>query len=226
MPSPALRLSQTERVHLFDLASPLCGKGRCDKLTPQRVSRVTYDLLDSLERADVPAAVIGRGTDILAANLLFRALMIGFDTMSARQRNLARFVFLDGRARELHRDWDIVARDVTAMLRFSIGRHPEDAALIKLTRELSLHSEDFRPIWDDHGVRERVPGTKRYQHPAAGELALTYQALTLPDDAEQMLFVYTVKPGSPSAAALQLLAEWARANESRSRDRRDPRPKS
>ncbi|GAA4598826.1 helix-turn-helix transcriptional regulator [Planotetraspora phitsanulokensis] len=204
----AMRLGETERVHLFDLASPRCGKGRCDKLPAQRMHPETQLLLDTLERADVPAAVIGRGTDILAANLLFRALMVGFDTMSARQRNLARYVFLDGRARELHCDWDTVASEVTAVLRFSIGRHPEDAALIELTSELCRGSEDFRRIWDDHDyVHERVSGIVRFQHPVAGELALTYQALTLPTDAEQMLLVYTVEPGSPTAAALQLLVK-------------------
>ncbi|GII54939.1 transcriptional regulator [Planotetraspora thailandica] len=203
----AMRLTETERVHLFDLASPLCGKNRCDKLPAQRVHPETQLLLDTLERADIPAAVIGRGTDILAANLMFRALMVGFDTMSARERNLARYVFFDGRARELHCDWDSVASEVTAVLRFSVGRHPEDAALIELTGELCLHSEDFRRIWDDHDVHERVSGIVRFQHPVAGELALTYQLLTLPTDAEQTLLVYTVEPGSPSAAGLQLLAK-------------------
>jgi transcriptional regulator with XRE-family HTH domain len=209
----ALRLGSAERAHLFDLSSPLCGPGRCGKVPPQRVHPETHVLLDTLERADVPAAVIGLRTDILAANLLFRALMIGFDTMSTRDRNLARYVFLDPRSRELHRDWHIVAADATALLRFAIGRHQEDPTLHELTRELCLNSEDFRRIWDEHHVFERISGTKRYRHPAAGEFTLSYQALTLPGDADQMLLVYTVEQGSPSATALQLLAKWARAQD-------------
>jgi transcriptional regulator with XRE-family HTH domain len=218
----ALRLGETERAHLFDLASPLCGKGRCENRPPQRVHPDTRLLLDTLERADVPAAAIGLRTDFLAANLLFRALMVGFDTMSARERNLARYVFLDPRSRRLHRDWNIVAADATALLRFSLGRHPGDAALHELTRELTLNSDDFRRIWDEHHVFERISGTKRYQHPAAGEFSLTYLALTLPGDADQMLLVYTVEPDSPGAAALRLLAKWARANDSQPPDEGSP----
>jgi transcriptional regulator with XRE-family HTH domain len=209
----ALRLKEAERAHLFDLASPLCGKGRCGRVPPQHVHPQTHLLLDTLERADVPAAVIGFRTDILAANLLFRALMIGFDIKTPRGRNLARYIFLDPRSRKLHRDWDIVAADVTALLRFSIGRHPEDPSLNELTRELTLNSEDFRRVWDQHQVFERICGAKRYRHPAAGELTLSYQALTLPEDADQMLLVYTAEPGTPSATALRLLSKWARAQD-------------
>ncbi|GAA4570111.1 helix-turn-helix transcriptional regulator [Planotetraspora kaengkrachanensis] len=209
----ALQLGETEREHLFDLANPICVPSRCGTLPPQRVRQETHILLGTLEHADIPAAVIGLRTDILAANLMFRALMVGFETMSARERNLARFVFLDPASRELHLDWEIVAADATAMLRFSIGRYPHDPGLHDLTRELCLHSEDFRRIWDEHHVLERISGTKRYRHPAVGEFTLGYQALTLPGDADQMLLIYTDDPDSPSGNALQLLAKWARSSE-------------
>ncbi|GAA1263367.1 transcriptional regulator [Planotetraspora silvatica] len=214
----ALQLNETEREHLFDLANPICNPARCGKVLQQDVLPETRVLLDTLERADVPAAVIGLRTDFLAANLMFRALMIGFDTMSPHERNLARYVFLDPRSRELHRDWAIVAADATALLRFAIGRHPRDPRLHELTKELCLHSEDFRRIWDEHHVLERISGVKRYRHPAAGEFTLGYQALTLPGDADQMLLIYTVDPASPSETALRLLAKWARANDSQSQD--------
>jgi len=48
----------------------------------------------------------------------------------------------------------------------------------------------------------------RYHHPTVGELTIAYEALPLPDDIDQVLFIYTAEPGSPSAQALQLLASW------------------
>ncbi|GAA4599526.1 helix-turn-helix transcriptional regulator [Planotetraspora phitsanulokensis] len=209
----ALQLGETERKHLFHLANPICIPTRCGKVRPQRVRQATHILLDTLERGDIPAAVIGLGTDILAANLMFRAMMTGFDAMSPRERNLARFVFLDPRSRALHLDWEVIAADATAMLRFSIGRHQHDPRLHELTMELCLHSEDFRRIWDEHHVIDRISGTKRYQHPAVGAFTLGYQALTLPGDADQMLLIYTDDPASPSGSALQLLAKWARSSD-------------
>ncbi|NHD15650.1 hypothetical protein G9447_02720 [Actinopolyspora sp. BKK1] len=44
--------------------------------------------------------------------------------------------------------------------------------------------------------------------PLVGDLTVTYQALTPGDAPDQTLFVYSTPPGSPSEAALQLLANW------------------
>jgi hypothetical protein len=54
----------------------------------------------------------------------------------------------------------------------------------------------------------RTSGSKRYRHPVVGTLTIDYQALQLPEDPEQTLFVYTAQPGSESAEALRLLASW------------------
>ncbi|WP_017974828.1 helix-turn-helix domain-containing protein [Actinopolyspora halophila] len=42
----------------------------------------------------------------------------------------------------------------------------------------------------------------------AGRLITDFQTLTPGDDSDQTLFVYSTPPGSPSEAALQLLANW------------------
>ena len=42
-----------------------------------------------------------------------------------------------------------------------------------------------------------------------GELDLGFETLRLPDDPDQALIAHTVEAGSPSAAALRLLATWA-----------------
>ncbi|MFG1804772.1 transcriptional regulator, partial [Micromonospora carbonacea] len=59
--------------------------------------------------------------------------------------------------------------------------------------------------WNNHKVHERTHGTKHMIHPAVGPITLRYEALTLPGDEDQTLFLYTADPGSPSQENLRLL---------------------
>ncbi|MBL1112887.1 hypothetical protein JK364_10855 [Streptomyces sp. 110] len=42
-----------------------------------------------------------------------------------------------------------------------------------------------------------------------GDLVLGYESFTATDDPDQILGIYTVEPGSPSADRLALLAGWS-----------------
>lgn len=202
----ALQLDDTERAHLFDLARPTTARARRKRpLAPQRVHPVLYRTLDSLS---VPAVVQGRRTDVLAANRLAHALYTDFEARPRRERNFARFVFLDEAARTLYTDWERVAGDCLAMLRLYAGRHPDDPQLTELIGELSLHSDTFRRMWADHNVVAHTTGTKRLHHPLVGDLTLDYVVLAVEGDPEQTLTIYTPEPASPSAEALGLLASW------------------
>ncbi|MDY7090723.1 MAG: helix-turn-helix transcriptional regulator [Actinomycetota bacterium] len=200
----ALRLDDTERAHLFDLARPREARRRPPR-RPQRVAPATYQLLETLDDAGAPAFIVGRRMDVLAINHAARALICDFNALPARDRNYARFIFLDENARDLHPDWAVIAAETVATLRVDAGRHPDDPDLSALVGELSVRSEEFRRWWADHQVLARTSGMKRFHHPIVGRLTITYQALTLPDDAEQTLFVYTAPAGSPDQAALRLL---------------------
>ncbi|SDJ02200.1 helix-turn-helix transcriptional regulator [Nonomuraea jiangxiensis] len=208
----ALRLNELERAHLFRLARPTRRRPRT--LPPQRVRPGLRLLLDSL--TEVPAIVLGRRMDILASNRLGRALYTDFEALPARDRNVARLIFLDDSFRSLYADWDDAARGVVSSLRLYAGRHPHDPALAELVGELSIRDADFRGWWADHDVFERTHGTKRYHHPLVGELVLGYEAFTAADDPEQTLGVSTVEPGSPSAERLKLLASWTGPTEQKS----------
>jgi transcriptional regulator with XRE-family HTH domain len=203
----ALRLDDAERAHLFDLAKPPAT--RRPRRRPQRVSAAMYQLLETLDQAPSPALLLGRRMDVLAVNQTARALIGDFNALPARQRNYARFVFLDDNARDLHPEWAAVAADTAAALRLDAGRHPDDPDLSALVGELSVKSEDFRRWWADHQVLARTSGTKHYRHPIVGDLILTYQALKLPDDPDQTLFVYTARAGTAEHTALRLLAQWS-----------------
>jgi hypothetical protein len=75
--------------------------------------------------------------------------------------------------------------------------------------ELTIKSPEFRAGWNGHQVHERTHGTKHMVHPAVGPITIRYEALALPGDEEQTLFVYTTDPGSPSHDNLRLLALYA-----------------
>ncbi|WP_328323381.1 helix-turn-helix transcriptional regulator [Kribbella sp. NBC_00382] len=202
----ALRLDDTERAHLFDLAQPTAARtSRRRPLSPQKVRPVLYRALDALS---VPALIQGRRMDVLAANRLGHALFTDFQALPLRERNFARFVFLDDAASSLYADWHRAAGDCVANLRLYAGRHPDDPQLTELIGELSVRSDTFRRIWADHDVLAHASGTKRLHHPLVGDLTLDYEVLTVADDPEQALVILTPEPASPSAEAIDILASW------------------
>ncbi|MDO8186032.1 helix-turn-helix transcriptional regulator [Conexibacter sp. JD483] len=202
----ALRLDEHERAHLFDLAKPAPQTARRRASRPQRVRPGVRLLLDTLP---TPAFVLGRRLDILATNRMARALLCDFDALPPAARNHARWIFLDPATRELYVDWETIARENVAMLRLDAGANPDDQELSALIGELTIKSPEFAGWWTRHEVLRRSHGTKRYHHPVVGPLTISYEALPLPDDPDQTLFVYSAEPGSPSAEALALLGDWS-----------------
>ncbi|MGW4893872.1 helix-turn-helix transcriptional regulator [Kitasatospora sp. NPDC004240] len=201
----ALRLDPAEREHLDDLlARP--ATARQAGAAPQRVRPGLHLLLQTLEH--VPAFIVGRRTDVLAANRLAREVLTDFDALPATRRNLARYYLLDPTAREKVGDWPRLAAETVAMLRLEAGRHPNDRRLADLVGELTLRCPEFTTWWNDHRVLRRTHGSKTYIHPEVGELHFAYEALQPPGDPDQTLCVYNVEPGSPTADALRLLASW------------------
>ena len=205
----ALQLDEAERLHLFDLA-----RAAKPSRAPQRRGRARVEprvqwMLDSMSGS---AAFVANGRmDILAANTLARALYSPVFDDPRRPANIARFQFLDPRARDYHTDWDGAANVTVALLRTEAGRDPHDRDLRELVGELSTVSEAFRTRWAAHDVRIHHAGAKQFRHPAVGTLELVYHSLDLPtqDHGKLTLTVYTAEPGSPSEDALKLLASWA-----------------
>ncbi|GAA3225737.1 helix-turn-helix transcriptional regulator [Streptomyces sp. XM83C] len=203
----ALRLDPVEREHLYRLARPWPGPAPGEDTAPQRVRPGLRRLLDAA--FEVPAYVVGRGTDVLAWNGLAAALITDFGALPPRMRNKARLVVLDEGMRELYADWPGKLRDVAAYLRLDAARHPGDPATAELVAELCAASPEFRTAWAEHRLKDKTHGRYVYRHPVVGELDLGYETLRLPDDPDQALIAYTVQEGSPSETRLRLLAAWA-----------------
>jgi transcriptional regulator with XRE-family HTH domain len=203
----ALGLDDVSRTHLRDLAGAPTrapGKGRP---SVQRVRPGLYQLLDTLDAQ--PALILGRRTDVLAANRMANALFTDFAALAPRVRNYVRWVLLSDEARDLFLDWEIQARNAVESLRFDAGKTPDDPLTQQLVGELSLASAEFRRWWSEHRVHQRTFGSKKLHHPVVGELTVDYETLSLPGDGQQTLFIYTTPPGSASRQAMDLLASWS-----------------
>jgi transcriptional regulator with XRE-family HTH domain len=213
--SRALQLDDTERAHLFDLARaadgiPASGRPR-RRPAKQAASRPTLQW--ALEAITGGIAFVRNAhQDLLATNTLGRAFYSPVIGDGGRTPNLARFQFLDPASRDFYPDWDLFAEMCVSIMRAEAGRDPHDRALQDLVGELCTRSGTFRTLWGAHNVRTHGAGTKRFNHPVAGELTLAYEELAITAEPGLILMIYTAEPGSPSAERLALLASWATAS--------------
>lgn len=201
----ALDLDDAGRAHLVHLVGASPRTTRRPTRAPS-ARRGLHQLVDALD--GVPALLLGRRTEVLAANRLACALLTDFDAVPARERSYARWMFLDPQARERLVDWEAQARAVVENLRLDAGRDPDDPATQSLVGALTIASPEFARWWEEHRVARRTFGDKHFRHPVVGDLTLQYETLTLPGDPDQALFLFTAAPGSPSRHALDLLASW------------------
>jgi transcriptional regulator with XRE-family HTH domain len=209
--SRALRLSEAERAHLYDLARAVnATAGARRAAVPQQVRPGVQSILDAIT---APALVSNARMDYLAANRLGRALYAPlFD--SPVGINAARFLLLDPRGADFYPEWDQAVDDVVALMRTEAGRSPFDKVLTDLIGELSTRSETFRARWARHDVRLHLTGRKWLRHPVVGDLDLRFETMELPADPGLALLLYTAEPDSETEQALTFLSSWASGNAS------------
>ncbi|MFF7252407.1 helix-turn-helix transcriptional regulator [Streptomyces microflavus] len=205
----ALRLDESERAHLHELArAPKRGRA-APRPRHEHLPPAIGALLAALE--GTPAIVVGRRGDVLAWNTQGHALFAGHldrdgPDEPGRRPNMARSVFLDAHTRDLYVDWPAKARAVVGNLRLTAGRHPDDPLLAALVGELTMHSPEFAIMWADHRILACDVADYAMHHPTVGPLTVTQQTLQSPQGDGPALVVATAALGSPSAAALKLLA--------------------
>ncbi|WP_344250356.1 helix-turn-helix transcriptional regulator [Isoptericola hypogeus] len=205
----ALRLNDLERDHLFRLVQggPAAPITRPGDPAPTAVRSSVRRVLDNMA---VPAVVYDAAHDIVAANEMGRALYhFHFDTDG--QPNIARFIFLDPRARAFYGDWSEACRMTAAMLRLEAGRDPLNEELTAIIGELSTRSPQFRQDWARHEVYEHRSGEKTFNHPDLGPIHVTFDGFAMPGEDGLSIVTYSAEPGTPDADRLALLPAWAAA---------------
>ncbi|GAB2497631.1 helix-turn-helix transcriptional regulator [Promicromonospora xylanilytica] len=206
----ALRLDDAEREYLFDLSRTTsrgapAAVARARKPVAQSVRTSVQRVLDNMT---VPAIVHNSNQDFVAANLMGRALYAPhFDTDGTP--NIARFIFLDSRAREYYVDWPGARRTAAAIMRLEAGRDPLNQELTALIGELSTRSPQFRTDWAGHDVHEHRTGVKSFRHPEVGLLTVAFDVFGMPGEAGLQIVTYSPPPDTDSAERFALLASWA-----------------
>ncbi len=214
--SDALKLDEAERQHLRDLAHAAAVPERKLRTRPQRTPVLRPSVRALLAgMTGLPAYVRNARMDILAANDLCHALYDGILDDEDGPVNLARFVFLDGRAHGFFRDWNEVADGTVGSLRAEAGRNPLDRPLTDLIGELTARSHPFATKWAQHNVRLHRTAIKHLHNSVVGDIELTGDALELPGEGLTIV-AYTAEPGSAAEEKLAMLSSWQRPEAVRS----------
>jgi transcriptional regulator with XRE-family HTH domain len=200
----ALRLSGSERAHLFQLVG-------VREQVPAGPSRdVPAGILHVIERLDDrPAFVIDAIHQLLAWNRSAVALLCDPMIWAEADRNLIWQLFASP-----HTDFDDPqidqhARHCLADLRRAAARYPGSPEVTGLVDRLR-GTPGFLRRWTDYPVDPpRITSTKRIPHPVVGDLELDCQTLEI-TETDQRLILYTAAPGSASQRALKLLTAGAR----------------
>ncbi|MFF7858854.1 helix-turn-helix domain-containing protein [Streptomyces sp. NPDC007904] len=198
----ALGLDAAERRHLDTLAG-----ARRAPVPEAGVGPVLRRVLDAM--AGVPAFVTDHRLDVVAWNDLGAELIGGLGDPGRRDRNNARFLFLDPASRLVHPDWEDRAAEAVGQLRVATGRFPDDAELAALITGLAARSPEFERIWATGEVVMCAAGRKRLRHPETGTLTLDFETLHVPaapGETGLVVHVFSAEEGSDEAVALARLA--------------------
>jgi hypothetical protein len=152
-----------------------------------------------------PAHVVSPTSDLLATNPAGLRLLTGIEDWPARQRNIARYVFLHPASRGLFHDWGNQVRGCVARLRALAGTHPDSPDLARPAGELLLKSPEFARLWEAYDVKGSTHGRKTFHHPEVGDLTLGYQSMEPEGTPGHRLVAYYAEPGTPDHDAIVLL---------------------
>jgi transcriptional regulator with XRE-family HTH domain len=202
----ALAFGPAERSHLQNLADRARGR-QAPAAADAELRPTLLRVLEALE--PTPAVVLGRRCEVLAWNRTGAALDEAVSRRPPADRSVARRIILDPTARDLYPDWEALAQEVASVLRLNTARFSDDRQLSELVEELRRASPEFRRYWERRDVFEKSSGVKVLDHPKVGRLELEYESFEVAPLTGETLIVYTARPGSATADALESLAHAA-----------------
>jgi transcriptional regulator with XRE-family HTH domain len=189
----ALQLDAKATRYLHDLAGPKGGD-------TAELEAAAHGLAAVIDQFLMPAIVVNRYRDVLAANPIARALSPEFRP----GQNSLRWRLLDPAARQLFVNWDEATEVSVNGFRELSGSCPTDPRMRALIAELSDASPRFRELWGRAEVGYRL-GIHHMRHALVGDLFLYRHRLNAPYPGGEHVLMYRAEPGSPSAQALEEL---------------------
>jgi transcriptional regulator with XRE-family HTH domain len=197
----ALRLSSTERAHLFRLAG-LAPPG--PEQVPTYITASIQRLLDRL--VGTPVAVYDAAWTLLVANQPWAALMGDPSGWRGNERNGVWRNFLGerSRVRQTPEARRALEESQVADLRTAAARYPADQRLARLIAELRAQSPRFAQLWESGAVGRHEASRKTIDHPSVGAVTLDCDVLTV-KGGDQRIMIYTAEPGTEDAERLALL---------------------
>jgi transcriptional regulator with XRE-family HTH domain len=197
----ALRLSATERAHLFRLAG-LAPPG--PETIPAYITPSVQRLLDRL--TGTPVAVYDASWTLLLANPPYAALMGDPSGWRGNGRNgvWRNLLGLESRVRHTPESRRALETALVADLRATHVRYPGDPRLRRLIADLRANSDRFAEMWDSGTVGDHEAARKTIDHPQVGALTLDCDVL-LVAGSDLRIMIYTAEPGTEDAERLALL---------------------
>jgi transcriptional regulator with XRE-family HTH domain len=196
----ALRLAQTERIHLFHLAG-LVPPG--PETVPAHITPSVQRMLDRM--TGTPVAVYDAAWNLLVANLPYAALLGDPSGWHGNERNgvWRNLLGLGTRVRHTPESRRALDTALVGDLRAAAGRFPGDQRLRRLVADLRARSERFTELWDSGAVGFHESARKIVDHPHVGPLTLDCDTLTVAGS-HQHIMIYTAEPGTEDAERLAL----------------------
>ncbi|MDI1481238.1 helix-turn-helix transcriptional regulator [Polyangium sp. y55x31] len=203
----ALRLTPTERAHLFELAH---GRPAArPAIAPDAVSGALQHVLDAYP---YPALVWTSRWDILAWNGPTVVLYGDLGALPVEQRNGLWSMFMNPERRARMPGWEKDARRAVAGFRLDAARAADRTEFDALAAELSRVSPEFARFWGEHDVGEVPEGLKVFVHPDVGMIEFEHVTLTHAEPEGHLLRVslYCPRPGESSTRAQKLFRRVTR----------------
>lgn len=197
----ALRLTPTERTHLFELAH---GRpAAIPSIAPLTVSDALQRILDAYP---YPALVTTKRWDVLAWNAPSTILNGDFGLLPVGRRNGLWMMFMNPERRARMPSWESAARRAVAGFRLDAARAADRTEFDALTTELAEVSPEFARFWNEHDVMEVPEGSKMVDLPDFGLIEFDHAALTHsePDGRVLRVSLYSPRPGASTTRARKL----------------------
>jgi transcriptional regulator with XRE-family HTH domain len=199
----ALRLSDTEYVHLLHLANLDMPTATVDT----SAAALSPDVEEIVQGLPYPAFIASDRTEAFGWNALACRVICDFAAHPAEDRCMAWLTFADPELRRSIADWEEYARYTAAVLRGRYEKNLNDLAFRRLIDRLIGASPEFRELWATHDITEKTVKTMRFHHPEAGLLTFTVNSFSqINGSANAHCCIYIPVEGTDTGEKLQRLA--------------------